>query len=315
MENFFVLILSICCKSLVMNQMQNKVCVVTGATSGIGKAAAIALGKAGADVIVIGRNAARGKRVVNCIKSNPAGGKATFMECDLSSQRQVRELAKAIHNTAGQVDVLVNNAGANFDTFQTSEEDIEMTFATNHLSHFLLTALLLDLLLKAPDARVIAVAGESHRNLSGDYERYLHQEGFDRRIAKRNSKLANLMFTYELSERLRETGITANALHPGAVATRLGRNNGLVSWLRHIGSHTLQRNLISPKKGADTAVYLAVSPEVKGVTGKYFDNRKPKESSPESRNREAMQSLWKLSVKMTSLTKEEIGDRWKFFKP
>ncbi len=299
--------------------MRNKVCVITGATSGIGKAAAIGLGKVGADVVVIGRNAARGRQVVNCIESSPDSGKAIFMECDLSSQRQVRELSKTIHGTTGKVDVLVNNAGANFDTFQTSEEGIEKTFATNHLSHFLLTALLLDLLMKAfeeaSEARVIAVAGESHRNLSGDYERYLSREGFDRRIAKRNSKLANLMFTYELSSRLQGTGITANAIHPGAVATRLGRNNGLFSWLRHIGSHTLKRNLISPEKGADTAVYLAVSPEVKGVTGNYFDKRKPVDSSPESRDKKAMQHLWELSLRMTSLTEEEIGSSWEFFKP
>ncbi len=302
-----------------MNRMQNKVCVVTGATSGIGKAAAIGLGKAGADVIVIGRNRARGKHVINHIRSNPSGGKARFMECDLSSQRQVRELSEAIHMVVGRVDVLVNNAGANFDSFQTSEENIEMTFATNHLSHFLLTALLMDLLMKASgqasEARVISVAGESHRNLSGEYERYLTLEGFDRRIAKRNSKLANLMFTYELSERIQGTGITANALHPGAVATRLGRNNGLLSWMRHIGIHVLKRNLISPKKGADTAIYLAVSPDVKGVSGKYFDKRKPVDSSPESRNKKAMQHLWELSLQMTSLTEAEMEGGWRFFKP
>jgi len=296
-----------------MNRMQNKICVVTGATSGIGKAAAIGLGEAGAEVIVIGRSAARGERVVNHIRSNPAGGMATFMECDLSSQRQVRELAKAIHKHAGRVDVLVNNAGANFDSFKTSEEGIEMTFATNHLSHFLLTALLLDLLMKASEGRVIAVAGESHRNLTGDFERYLIRDGFDRRIAKRNSKLANLMFTYELAERLQGTGITANAVHPGAVATRLGRNNGLLSWLRHIGSHVMKRNLISPKKGADTVIYLAVSSDVKGVTGKYFDKRKQVDSSPESKDKKAMQRLWRLSLEKTFLQREEIGDCWRFY--
>ena len=298
----------------IMNSMQGKFCVVTGATSGIGKAAAIGLGRAGANVIVIGRNQNRGKRVVKLINSNPLVGQAEFILCDLSRQQQVRKLAEKISKTTKRVDVLVNSAGANYDSFQLSEDNIEMTFATSHLSHFLLTGLLLDSLGKAPEARVISVAGESHWGVNSDFEQCLSPGGFDRRIAKRHSMLAKLMFTYELSERLQQTNITVNAVHPGGVATRLGMNNGLVSWLKHIGSHALKRNLISPRKGADTLVYLSTSPKVSGVSGKYFYLRKPKDSSPESQNKEAAQRLWELSVRMTSLD-EKIGDSWSVFKP
>lgn len=190
-----------------------------------------------------------------------------------------------------------------------------MTFATKHLSHFLLTTLLIDELKNSSEARIITVAGDSHHYVDSNFEECLNIEGFDRRKAKQRSVLANLMFTYELADRFENTNITSNAVHPGAVATRLGMNNGIYSWLRHIGSHTLKRNLISSQKGADTIVYLALSPELKGITGKYFYERKIIESSIESKNIEARKRLWDMSLKMTGLNKEELGDNWKYFMP
>ena len=294
--------------------MRGKICVITGATSGIGRATAIGLGKLGADIIAIGRNERRGANVVQFIKSRPNSGKATFLRCDLSSQQQVRSLSNKIHGAIPRVDVLVNNAGAAFDTYQVSEDGIEMTFATNHLSHFLLTSLLLDLLLKTPEASIISVAGDSHFGVNADFAECLNADGYDRKKAKQRSKLANLMFIYELSERLKETKITSNAVHPGGVATRFGMNNGLFSWAKHIVAHTLKRNLISSKKGSDTVVYLASSNRLKGFNGKYYYCRKPKESSFETRDKHLIQKLWKLSVQMTNLN-SEIGSVWQYIRP
>lgn len=297
-----------------MDSMTGKTCIVTGATSGIGKATAIGLGKLGADIIAIGRNERRGEKVVRHIQSDQSSGSATFLKCDLSSQRQVRALSEKIHEMSPQIDVLINNAGANFDTFQVSESGIEMTFATYHLSHFLLTALLLDLLLKTPEGRIISTNGDAHMGVDANFEECLHESTFDRRKAKKRSKLANMMFTYELAKRLRETRVTVNAVHPGGVASRVGMNNGLFSWLRHIAAHTLKRNLISPRKGADTLLYMAASNSVPGISGKYYYLRHPKESSPESRDQQAIDKLWELSVKMTKMD-DAIGEAWQYFKP
>lgn len=301
-------------KDSVINSMQNKFCVVTGATSGIGRAAAIGLGQAGANIIAIGQNQSRGKKVVDYINALPGEGTAKFMACDLSSQRQVRDLSARIKNEESCLDVLVTCAGANYDRFLLSEDNIEMTFASSYLSHFLLTALLIGPLKESQDARIVNISGESHRGVSADFEKCMKMEGFERRQAKKRISLARLMYTYELSGRLKNTNITVNAVHPGGVASRLGMNNGLISWSRHIVSHILHKNLISPKKGADTAIYLATSPDMKGKSGRYYYLREPMESSYESMDKEAWQSLWDLSLKMTSMD-ESIGDGWQYFKP
>ena len=281
--------------------MKGKTCVITGATSGIGRAAAVQLGKLGADLILIGRDDRRGAELIRRLQRDPPCGAAHFIKTDLSVQREVRELADAIRSRYARIDVLINNAGARFDTFRPTSDGIESTFATNHLSHFLLTMLLLDTLQSAEAARVITVASGAHSGARGDFERCFLAEIYDRKVAYGSSKLANLMFSYELARRLKGTNITSNTVDPGGVATNLGRNNGIVSWLRHLGYHALKGELLFPGKGAETIVYLASSPAVEGVSGKYFFRKREIESSRISKDEAAAKRLWESSLRMTGL--------------
>ena len=281
--------------------MKGKTCVITGATSGIGRAAAVQLGRLGADLILTGRDERKGAALVRRLQRDPVGGTAHFIRADLSIQREVHELAVAIRSRCARVDVLINNAGARFDTFQMGPDKVEMTFATNHLSHFLLTLLLHDKLKAARAARVVTVASGAHSGASGDFERCFRAETYDRKAAYGNSKLANLMFAYELTLRMKGTKITSNAVDPGGVATNLGRNNGIVSWLRHVGYHALKRKLLSPRKGAETIVFLASSPAVEGVSGKYFFRKMEIESSRISRDEAAAMRLWESSLRLTGM--------------
>jgi retinol dehydrogenase 14 len=293
--------------------MTGKLCVVTGGTSGIGRATALELGRAGADVIVIGRNTHRGENVVQLLKRETNHALAVFMRCDLSSLGQVRELAGKIVALNRPIDVLINNAGAKFDRFEESDDGVEMTFAANHLGHFLLTALLYERLAAAPTARIINVAGQSHWSADDKFEQGLNRGHFDRRMAACRAKLANLLFTYELARRLHGKSITVNAVHPGGVATRVNLNNGIWPWLRHIGSHLLSRNLISPRRGADTIVFLATSPEDQITTGQYWYLRKLLASSPLAQDVGTARKLWQLSMRLTQLD-EKIGASWAVFR-
>ena len=259
------------------------------------------LGRLRADLILIGRNERRGSELVRQLQRDHSCTNAHFMRADLSVQREVRELAAAIRTRCARVDVLINNAGVRFDTFRLTPDNIESTFATNHLSHFLLTRLLLDKLQAAESARVITVASGAHGSARGDFEQCLRAETYDRKAAYGNSKLANLMFAYELARRLRGTNITSNAVDPGGVATNLGRNNGFMSWMRHIGYYALKRELISPRKGAETIVFLASSPAVEGISGKYFFRKREVPSSRFSYDEDAAKRLWESSLHMTGL--------------
>lgn len=289
--------------------MKDKTCVITGATSGIGRASALQLGRMGAELILVGRNERLGADVVRQLRRERACGEAHFLRADLSVQQEVRELAAEIARRCARVDVLVNNAGARFDTFRPTTDKIESTFATNHLGHFLLTALLLDRLQSAAAARVITVASGAHSGASGDFERSVRADNYDRKAAYGTSKLANVMFAYELARRLRGTKIASNAVDPGGVATNLGRNNGFLSWMRHIAYHALKRDLVSPGKGAEAIVHLASSPAVEGVSGRYFYRLRESPSSPISYDEALASKLWKTSLSLTGLD-ERIGPSW-----
>ena len=294
--------------------MKGKICVITGATSGIGRAAALELGRLGANLILTGRNEPSAGKLIRRIERVHGHGSTHFLAADLSNRNDVRRLAVDIAKRTDRINVLINNAGARFNDFRLSEDGVELTFATNHLGHFLLTALLLEKLQAAEAARVIVVSSGAHGGSTGDFERYLLANNYDRKSAYGTSKLANLMFTYELARRLRGTKITCNAVDPGGVATNLGRNNGIVSWMRHIGFYALKRDLISPKKGAETLVYLASSPAVDAVSGKYFFRNRETTSSLVSNDVEVTMRLWDLSISMTGVN-ERIGPAWEFFKP
>ena len=278
----------------------SKICLITGATSGIGKAASIELAKLGYDLILIGRNEEKGFKIAEKI-SGTNNVKAEFFACDISSLNEVKKVAEAIKLKYKKIDVLINNTGSRFDTYQKSADGIELTFATNHLGHFLLTYLLFDNLRKSESARIINVSSSAHSGKKIEIENLVDPKFYNKSNVYGSSKLVNILFTYELSRRLNELKITVNALNPGGVASNFAKNNGFFPWLKHVAYHLIKRELITPKQGCQTIIYLASSPEVEGVTGKYFYLNKEIKSSSESYNEETAKKLWKLSEDLSGI--------------
>lgn len=289
--------------------LRGKTCVITGATSGIGRASAVALSYQGADLILVGRNESNGRNLASRLSAHRDAGRVEFLRADISDQSQVRALASKIADRQEHVDVLINNAGAKFDTFQRSADGIELTFATNYLGHFLLTLLLLERLLQAKEARVISVGSSAHAGAGAPGTWELGPENYNRKLAYGKSKLANVVFAYELARRLAKSKIVSNAVDPGGVATNLGRNNGLLSWFRHLTYYALKRELCTPAKGAEGIIHLASASSVTGVSGKYFYQNREIESSPSSYDPEAAAQLWSLSLKKTCLD-AKLGAGW-----
>jgi NAD(P)-dependent dehydrogenase (short-subunit alcohol dehydrogenase family) len=278
--------------------MQGKTVLITGATAGIGAVTARRLAAMGAAVAAVGRDPARTAALVEQIKGETPGARADGLLADLSSQAEVRRLAREVHDRYPRLDVLLNNAGAIFFGRQETADGIERTFALNHLGYFLLTGLLLDRLKASAPARVVNVASAAHRRGRIDFDDLQGRRRYSGWAAYSNSKLANLLFTYELARRLDGTGVTANAVHPGLVATRFGTNNGrLARVLRPV----FDLFSLSAEEGARTLVYLASSPAVEGVTGKYFIKEREAESSPASHDREAAARLWRVSEELTGM--------------
>lgn len=279
--------------------MKGKVSLVTGATSGIGKAAAEELARLGATVVVVGRNDEKCAATVDQIRQTTGSPSIEYLLADLSSQSEVRRLAQEFKEKYASLDVLVNNAGAIMLSRQFSVDNIEMTFALNHLAYFLLTNLLMDPLTASPAARVVNVSSGAHQGARMDFGDLQGRRRYTGWRAYGRSKLANLLFTYELARRLKGTSVTANALHPGLVGTNLLANNGrfgalLKAFLGFRGT--------SPKEGAQTVVYLASSPEVNGVTGQYYVKQKPLQSSEASYDTGAARRLWEVSAELTGLS-------------
>lgn len=294
--------------------MKGKTCIITGATSGIGRASALEFAMRGASLVLIGRNEARGREVVARIRRYAPAGKVDFLRCDLTIQENVQNVAKAIRGMAQSIDVLVNNAGARFDEFGKNAEGIERTFAGNHLGHFLLTALLLDPLLRSPAARIIMLGSGAH-GVTPPAGWIMTEKDYDRKRAYGSSKLANIMFTYELARRLVGTQVTVNALDPGGVGTRLGLNNGLRAYLKHVGYYLMRGQLRSSKRASAGVVYLATSAEMEGKSGGYYFDNRPIESSSISYDAELAQSLWALSVKSLRLDPQDFGSSWRYIAP
>ena len=274
---------------MVLAHMVGKVCLVTGATDGVGKVTARVLAEQGATVIGVGRNAAKIKAVIAEIGETP--GSLEFLTADLSSQAQIRRLADEFKNKYDRLDVLVNNAGALFTSYRESVDGIEMTFALNHLSYFLLTNLLLDTIIASAPARIINVASDVHGRSPLNFDDLNHRQHYDGGwSAYSASKLANILFTYELARRLAGTGVTVNTLHPGWVYTNFQKAAGLD-----------MKGPLTPEQGADTQIWLATSPEVEGITGKYFVKRRDTPSSAASYNQAFAQRLWEVSTEMVGL--------------
>ena len=275
--------------------MKGKVCVVTGATSGIGKATAAALAGLGAQVVLVGRDRARAE--ATAAELGRAGAPPTLEIADFTSMGQVRELAGRLE-ALEHIDVLVNNAGLVAGQRRTTADGFDEVFAVNHLAPFLLTNLLLGKLTAAA-ARVITVTSDAHAAARLDLDDPHLERGWDSWRAYANSKLANILFTRELARRLEGTGATANCAHPGVVRTGFGREARLP--LR-LGLMIARPFLLSPERGAATIVYLATSPEVATATGGYYVKKQRREPSAAARDDDAARRLWQLSEELTGLT-------------
>lgn len=293
---------------------EGTVVVITGATSGIGRATAFRMASPEVRLVLVGRNEQKGIEVVSRIRSSSPQCICKFLRADLSSLTEVRELAARINEHHDRVDVLINNAGARFNHFEQTANGLERTFATNHLGHFLLTALILDRMLNAPAARILTVGSGAHFGVNGTPSWVLQRADYERRLAYGMSKLANILFAYELARRLSGTSVTSNAVDPGGVATNLGRNNGWTAWLRHLAYYAAKRELITARQAASHIAYLALADDLTGVTGQYFRDGKVVASSPASRDRIIAQGLWSLSLKLTGL-EASVGRAWKYLQP
>jgi retinol dehydrogenase-12 len=277
--------------------MQDKICLVTGATSGIGLLTSRELARQGARVVLVGRNPTKLDATVQQIQAQTGSRLVESLRCDLSSLHQVRELALRFRERYPRLDVLVNNAGGMWLQRELTSDGLEMTFAVNHLAYFLLTNLLLDLLRASAPARVVNVSSEAHRRATLDFDNLQGERGYAGWRQYCRSKLMNLLFTYELARQVEGSGVTVNGLHPGWVATGFGGNNG---WRGRVLQFAARWLAIGPEEGARTVVYLAASPAVAGVSGRYFVKEQPVPSSPASYDESAAKRLWQLSVDLTS---------------
>jgi NAD(P)-dependent dehydrogenase (short-subunit alcohol dehydrogenase family) len=278
--------------------MAGKVCMVSGANSGIGKATALGLANIGATVVMVCRNQERGETALAEIKQKSSNEHIFLLLADLASQAAIRRLAEDFKKKFSALHVLINNAGIIPRKRQVTVDGFETQFAVNHLAPFLLTNLLLDTLKSSAPARIVTVSSDMHRGATINFDD-LQSVGSYRQVrVYSETKLANVLFTYELARKLQGTKVTANCLHPGMVATKLladgiGIPRTLSSTTKLIGS--------SPEKGAKTSIYLATSPEVEGVSGKYFVRQKPVESSQMSYDQSLASRLWKESAELTGV--------------
>jgi retinol dehydrogenase-12 len=276
--------------------MSGEVCVVTGATSGIGLATAAAFARRGAQVVLVGRD--RGRAEVAAAAVAAAGGRAPRLEiADLASMGQVRALADRL-GALERINVLVNNAGLMAGQRRVTADGYDEVFAVNHLAPFLLTNLLLGQLTAAGPARVITVSSDAHAAARLDLDDLQLEHGWTGWRAYAASKLANILFTRELARRLAGRAVTANCAHPGLVRTRFGRE---VRGPMRAGVTLARPFMLSPRRGAATIVYLATSPEVAGATGGYYVKRRLREPSPAARDDAAARRLWQLSEELTGL--------------
>jgi retinol dehydrogenase 12 len=275
--------------------LRGKVCLLTGATRGIGRAAANALARTGLTLVLVGRDRPRVEDTVREVRAATGQGNVEGLVADLSLRGEVRRLASEVRARYPRLDVLVNNAGAIFTRREETSEGTEKTLALNHLAYFLLTLELLDLLKASAPSRVVNVASEAHRGTRLDFDDLESKKDYSGLRVYGQSKLMNILFTAELARRLAGTGVTVNSLHPGVVATGFGQNTpGLFKSLVRLAAPFLT----TPEKGAKTLVYLATSPEVEGVTGKYFTKSREERPSPRARDLEMAGKLWEASERL-----------------
>jgi len=293
-----------------MSEMKGKICIVTGSNSGIGKETALSLAKMGAHVIMVVRNQERGEKARLEIAKQTGNNSIDIMICDLSSMDSIRRFAQEFKSKYDRLDVIVNNAGAMFNKREVTSEGFERTLAVNYLGPFLLTQELLDLLKSSAPSRIINVSSGLAKNGKVDLNDLQSEKNYRgtkaysqvRAPVYANTKLMLMMFTYELARRLKGSGVTANVLMPGFVATNLGKNGGSLS--SSIMFKMVRPMQVSAKKGAETSVYLASSDDVKDITGKCFTKKKEVLTCPESYDEELQKHLWKKTEIMLDLASE-----------
>ena len=272
--------------------------MVTGANSGIGKATAERLARLGASVVLVCRNRNRGEMAMAEIREKTGNSSLELLIADFASFQSIRDLAAAFVGSHDFLHVLINNAGVAKLTRSVTPDGLETTFEVDYLSQFLLTNLLLGILKKSAPSRIVTVSSVSHYGGHLDFDDLQMEKGYRVMRAYARAKLAQVMFTHELAKRLQGTGVTANCLHPGAVATNIwGRPLGPLSFLMKVNRFFL----LSPEKGAETSVFLASSPDVAGVSGKYFDKKREKRSSVESYDEALARRLWDVSAGLVGL--------------
>ena len=278
--------------------MQSRVCVITGATSGIGFVAADRLGAMGARLVLVGRDVVRGDAALEELRRRIPGVAATIHYGDLSRLSEMNRLATEIAAAEPRIDVLVNNAGAMFQERSVTEDGLERTFALNHMAYFVLTNRLRDRLVASAPARVVSVSSDAHRGKTLDFDDLQSTRGYRGFSVYGRSKLANILFTRELARRFAGTGVTANCLHPGFVATRFGENNGR---LFGVALTIAKRFALTPEQGAETIVYLASSPDVATTTGAYFVKCKVATPTKVTQDDAAARRLWEESERLAGL--------------
>jgi retinol dehydrogenase-12 len=284
--------------------LEDRTCLVTGATSGIGQETALGLAREGARVLIVGRDPARGEAARSAIAKQSGNDRIELLLADLGSLAEIQRLADAVMARCDALHVLINNAGAVNLRRQLTADGLEATFAVNHLAYFALTLRLLDLLRASAPARVINVASDAHKIGAIDWSDLQSEQryrGLFLVAAMRvygTSKLQNILFTRELAGRLRDSGVTANCVHPGAVATRLGANNGGAG---RIATGLLRPFMLSPAEGAQTSIHLATAPDLAGVTGRYFARKRELRPSRAARDASAARRLWDVSRELAQL--------------
>jgi NAD(P)-dependent dehydrogenase (short-subunit alcohol dehydrogenase family) len=286
--------------------MAGRTVLVTGGSSGIGRATAVGLARVGAHVAIVGRDARRTHDAAAEITA-AGGGRVDVFVADLSSQHEVRRLAAEALHQLTRIDVLINNVGGYWHTRRTTTDGLERTFAVNHVAPFLLTNLLLERLQQSSAARVVTVASHAHKQGRIDFADLQGEQSYSGARAYNQSKLANVLFTYELARRLRRTSVTANALHPGVVRTSFGAEDPAA--LQRALVPILRPFMRSPVGGAATSIHLASAPDLAQVTGRYFANSQPTASFPRSHDERTATRLWQVSADLVALSEASSRTR------
>ncbi len=282
-----------------MTNLEGKTAVLTGGTSGIGRATAVGLAERGARLVILGRDPQRCEETLETIETATGRTDITLVRSELGTLAGIRSAAAEVLENVDAIDILVNNAGITLSNRQVTEDGFERTFAVNHLAYFLLTGLLLPRLQLAPKARIVNVASDAHRFVSQlNLDDLGREKGYSALGVYGESKAANILFTHELAKRLTGTPITVNALHPGGIRSNLGANQGALLGLVH---KVVSLFLKSPEEGARTSLYLAADPAVEGETGGYYAKAKKAQPKAYATDDVSARRLWDLSEEMTGL--------------